>query len=311
MGTIRIEDVESVRFAAPDLDRMHDFLLDFGLTDAADAGDGVLRMRGTGTAPYMHETVAGEPGFISVALRARSVDDLAVLAAAEGVAVEPASGPGGGSVVTLRDPDGFAVEVVAGKARVAPLPDGSRAPWNVAFRRERAGASKRLVQGPASVVRLGHVVLGVTNAQASWEWWRDRFGLIMSDEVQAPDGNMAAAFIRCDRGNEHVDHHTLNFAAIPGVPARFHHAAFEVADLDDLMAGNRFLVEKGYRHDWGIGRHVLGSQVFDYWRDPWGHRVEHWTDGDVFNASVAPNVTDIPTMLGHQWGPSAPADFAA
>jgi hypothetical protein len=51
--------------------------------------------------------------------------------------------------------------------------------------------------------------------------------------------------------------------------------------------------------------------VFDYWRDPWGHRVEHWTDGDLFDASVAPNVTDIATMMGHQWGPKAPADFVA
>ena len=31
----------------------------------------------------------------------------------------------------------------------------------------------------------------------------------------------------------------------------------------------------------GVGRHVLGAQVFDYWRDPWGHVLEHFTDGDL------------------------------
>ena len=309
--SIKVEDIESVRFAAPDLAQMRQFLCDFGLTDAADAGDGVLRMRGTGTAPYIHETVLGDPGLISLSLRARDLGDLRVLAEAEGAAVEDAPGPGGGSMVRLTDPDGFTVEVIAGKARVAPLPDGARAPWNVATRRERTGAAKRILTSPASVLRLGHAVLAVSNASASWEWWRSRFGLIMSDEVRTPDGLMVAAFIRCDRGAEHVDHHTLNFAAIPGVPAKFHHAAFEVADLDDLMAGSRFLADRGYRHDWGVGRHILGSQVFDYWRDPCGNRVEHWTDGDLFDASVPPSVTDIPTMMGHQWGPAAPADFAA
>ena len=77
------------------------------------------------------------------------------------------------------------------------------------------------------------------------------------------------------------------------------------------MAGNQFLKARGHRHDWGVGRHILGSQVFDYWRDPWGHRVEHWTDGDLFDASVAPNVADLQTMMGHQWGPAAPPDFVA
>jgi len=107
-----------------------------------------------------------------------------------------------------------------------------------------------------------------------------------------------------------VDHHTLNFASIPGIPPKFHHVAFEVADFDDLMAGSHHLELQGYRHDWGVGRHILGSQVFDYWRDPWGHRIEHWTDGDLFDAHTPPNVVDLPSMLGHQWGPAAPADFA-
>jgi len=308
---IKIEDVESVRFSASDLPRMRRFLLDFGLFDAQDAGDGVLRMRGTGTAPYIHETVEGDPGFVSVTLRARTLDDLKTMAAAEGVPVEPASGPGGGRSVRLKDPDGFAIDVVAGKARVASMPDGSRDPWNIAARRERMGVPKRVAAGPANALRLGHVVFVVSNAQASWNWWQSRFGLLMSDEVRAPDGNMAAAFIRCDRGVEPVDHHMLNFAAIPGVSPRFHHAAFEVADLDDLMAGGEHLQAQGYRRDWGIGRHILGSQVFDYWRDPWGHRVEHWTDGDLFDADVPANVADLAAMLGHQWGPAAPADFAA
>ena len=304
-----IDDIESVRFSAPDLNKMRTFLIDFGLSDAEDAGDGVLRMRGTGDAPYVHETIQGEPSFVSVALRARSVSDLEQLAKAEGVNVEAADGPGGGSVVRLTDPNGFAVNVIADKARASVQPHGVRDLWNTMIGRDRPGAPKRVVSGAAHVVRLGHLVLGVNNTAESWEWYQSRFGLIMSDEVRAPNGELAAAFIRCDRGADPADHHTLNFAAIPGKPPVFHHAAFEVADFDDLMAGHEHLKQANYQHDWGVGRHILGSQVFDYWKDPWGHRVEHWTDGDVFAADVPTGVKDIGIMMGRQWGPESPADF--
>lgn len=32
-----------------------------------------------------------------------------------------------------------------------------------------------------------------------------------------------------------------------------------------------------------MGRHILGSQIFDYWKDPSRFTVEHYADGDVVN----------------------------
>ncbi len=304
-------DVESVRFSVPDLAKMKAFLEDFGLSAAEDARDGVLRMRGIGDAPFLHETVKGEPAFVSLAIRVRDADDLKALADVEGVAVEAAPGPGGGQMVQMTDPDGFRVQAISGKERVPTLIQAPNYPWNITSRRERQGTAKRVAAAPAHVVRLGHVVLAVSDMEKTWDWWLSRFGLLISDEVRAPNDDLAALFIRCDRGNEPVDHHTLNFASVPGIPPKFHHAAFEVADLDDLMVGSSHLEAKGYSHDWGVGRHILGSQVFDYWRDPWGHRVEHWTDGDLFDAHAPMNVADLPTMMGHQWGPPSPADFVS
>jgi catechol 2,3-dioxygenase-like lactoylglutathione lyase family enzyme len=304
-------DVESVRFSVPDLAEMRVFLEDFGLSAAEDVGDGILRMRGLGNAPFLHETVEGEPAFISLAIRVRDADDLRALADVEGVAVEAAPGPGGGQMVQLTDPDGFRVQAISGKERVPTLTQVPNYPWNIASRRERQGAAKRVPAAPAHVIRLGHVVLAVSDMAKTWDWWQCHFGLLISDEVRAPNDDLAALFIRCDRGNEPVDHHTLNFASVPGIAPKFHHAAFEVADLDDLMVGSSYLEAKGYNHDWGVGRHILGSQVFDYWRDPWGHRVEHWTDGDLFDAHAPMNVADLPSMMGHQWGPPSPADFVS
>jgi catechol 2,3-dioxygenase-like lactoylglutathione lyase family enzyme len=306
---IKIEDVAFVRFRAPDLAPMRRFLEDFGLHVTPDSTSDCLRVRGTGTAPYLHITERGEAGFVSVGLRASSVEDLQRLAASEGVAVEPMDGDAGGQRVRLVDPNGHHIEVVAGQRPAEPLPEVAPAGWNIITERRRVAEPHRVLRGPATVRRLGHVVLVVNDAAASWEWWRDRFGIVMSDEVRTPDGHMVAAFMRCDRGSLPVDHHCLNFASAPGRASVFHHAAFEVTDLDNLITGHEHLKAGGHTPSWGIGRHILGSQVFDYWKDPHGNKLEHWTDGDVFDISSPTGVADIPTMLGHQWGPPAPADF--
>jgi catechol 2,3-dioxygenase-like lactoylglutathione lyase family enzyme len=314
MAVIHIEDVAYVRFRAPDLRRMEAFLTDFGLVPLVRGdSDDTLIAHGAGPIPCVHITERGPAEFAGLGLKASCTDDLAKLAAAERVRVEELKLPGGGQYIRLVDPNGFVVDVIAGQTPRRGEVDGHEVElqrrWNSAGRRERTCIVKRVVPGPSSAVRLGHVVLLVKDLVQTWSWWHERFGLIVSDEVRDPVQRPIALFIRCDRGALPTDHHTLNFAVLPGQGARFHHAAFEVRDLDDLMTGHEHLRRRGHRHDWGIGRHVLGGQVFDYWRDPWGHRMEHWTDGDLLARDDASRVADVATMLGLQWGPAAPGDF--
>lgn len=77
------------------------------------------------------------------------------------------------------------------------------------------------------------------------------------------------SFIRCDRGSTPTDHHTLAMALGPA-KHRYVHSAYQVCDLDALVAGGEYLQDLGYIRSWGIGRHIQGSQLFDYWRDPDG-----------------------------------------
>jgi len=307
---IKIEDIAYVRFGAPDLGRMRQFLLDFGMLDAEPSDDGLLRMRGYGADPYIHVTEQGEPGFRGVGVRAASLADLEKLAAAEGVSLEEVKAPGGGRKIRLVDPDGYEVDVIAGQQPAATVPAASRPAWNATSAHQRINAVKRVATGPAAVQRLGHLVLSTTgDLNKMWTWWRDRFGLLISDEVYAPDGSFIAAFVRCDRGDVPTDHHTFNFGVMPGMGVSYHHAAFEVTDFDDVMAGHDYLLSRGHTLAWGVGRHTLGSQVFDYWEDPWGNRVEHWSDGDLFTADVPVNKTDLATMVKFQWGSPPPSDF--
>jgi len=150
--------------------------------------------------------------------------------------------------------------------------------------------------------RLGHCVLGVGDFVTSKSWYQERLGLIVSDEVYAGDeANVIGAFMRCNRGETFVDHHTLFL--LGGPTPGFNHAAFEIADWDSLMEGHYELERAGYTHSWGIGKHLLGSQVFDYWKDPHGFVLEHFTDGDLLNESFGSHKAPIDKLLGSFWGP--------
>ena len=304
MSLLKIEDVAYVRFRAPDLAEMRAFLEDFGMA-VTETTPTRLVVRAAGPSPVAHVTELGDAGFVGVAFRAESAADLQRLAAAEGTAVESLDLPGGGRVVTLRDPDGHRVDVVAGQATADPLPVAEAQAWNRPGAHERLRATKRIAAGAANVVRLGHVVLNVSNFRASEQWYKDRLGFITSDEIRLSPEFALGAFLRCDRGEAPTDHHTLFLVQGRKGPG-FNHAAYEVADLDDLMRGHQRLRDAGRQAEWGVGRHILGSQVFDYWRDPWGHTLEHWTDGDLFTAADGSNIATVQDLLGVQWGPIPP-----
>lgn len=304
MSTILIEDIAFVRFSAPDLNKMRTFLEDFGLRVSESARHDVLHMRGAGAAPFLHETSVGEPRFVGIGLRAADREALEKLADAEGVLVERLSSPGQGYRVSLQDPDGIQVDVVADQVPVEETAGDEPDQWNSTNQRRRIGRARSVRSGPAAVARLGHCVLRSSNIRSSEQWWKERFGFITSDEVVDDDGVPVAIFMRCDRGPQATDHHTVTLSqAAPGEQVGFHHAAFEVRDFDDLVSGHEFLQTKDYEAVWGIGRHVVGGQIFDYWLDPFGNRVEHWTDGDLYTAEDGSNVVGVDVMFSNHWGP--------
>lgn len=305
MSTIKIEDIAHVRFAVPDLEAMRVFLQEFGVIEVPSM-DGMLYARGMGPQPFVHATSLGEPAFQALGLRAESLNDLEKLAASEGATVEKLSAPGGGFVVALTDPDGFRIEVVAGQEPAAALALSCEPTRNNAHAKARLRMPTRLSEGPAHVVRLGHAVLEVKDFRTSEAWYKSHFGFITSDEIEFAPGMAMGAFMRCDRGDTPTDHHTLFLLQSPSGIPKFNHAAFEVTDFDDLMLGHMHLKRAKRTPAWGVGRHILGSQIFDYWKDPWGHELEHWTDGDLFAANDGSHKATLQDLLGVQWGPNHP-----
>ncbi len=295
-----IADILYVRFQVADLARQQQFLEDFGF--AVEMAGGLLLARGTDPNRYIYVAQQGEPRFLGLGFEALSQEDLARIAAMDGVAVEPLSLPGGGLIARLQDPDGIEIDLVYGIEKPEPLPVPTRQPVNTGDERPRIG--ERVVLGSADKVvkRLGHCVLNVTDFRNSEAWYKERFGLLTSDEIYVgTEDNTLGAFFRCNRGERYVDHHTL-FLVGTGSPD-FNHAAFEVADWDSLMLGHDRLLKQGYEHRWGVGKHLLGSQVFDYWKDPEGFTLEHFTDGDLFNESFGSHKAPVEQLLGSHWGP--------
>jgi catechol 2,3-dioxygenase-like lactoylglutathione lyase family enzyme len=305
MGIIRVADISHVCFAAPDLAAMSSFLRDFGL-ECFEAG-GLLYARGRDGAPFAHVTEPGEPAFRALGLRAASEPDLQRLSAHTGVAIEPLDAPGGGVIVRLRDPDDNLVEVVAGQTRSAPAPAWDDPPFNSAGARRRLRAAVRLSPRASQVYRLGHAVLNVRDYQRSQRWYEEHFGFITSHEIEAAPGAAIGAFLRSDLGDDPTDHHTLFLLQHPLAQSPLNHAAFEVAGLDDLMLGHAHLRARGRQPVWGVGRHKLGSQIFDYWKDPWGNELEHWTDGDLFTVADGSEKASLRELLEVQWGAPFPS----
>jgi len=302
---IKVTDAAFVRFSAPDLVKLKRFLEDFGLVVHEQTED-VLYARGTDGDPWIYMAERGEAGFGGIAFDAGSGEDLEAASKLEGASdIEPLDGPGGGHSVGFTDPDGFRVEVVHGRTPLEPLPVPAALALNRGSDRQRLGQLQRVPRGAAAVKRLGHGVVRVSDFHQSEQWYKSRFGFLTSDEVVVGDDKQVlTAFMRCDRGPLHVDHHSFLCVGF-GEPG-FEHAAFEVEDFDAVMAGHEWLFERGWEHAMGVGRHVLGAQVYDYWRDPWGHTLEHFTDGDLLDASVPPGQSGPEVALASQWGRMGP-----
>ena len=306
MPVIKAQDLAYGRLRAPDLDAMEEFLTNFGLYRAARTPT-ALYMRGTGPAHHLHVTDKGDPGFVGMAFHAESLDDLKKLAKLPGASgIETIDEPGGGKRVRLTEPNGYQVEVIYGQKKLKPIKVERQAVNSAAEPIARKGELMRIAKGPARPKRIGHVVMGTPKIKETLKWFRETIGLVCSDDVYAGNkDHLIGSFNRLDRGRDYVDHHV--FFAINYPKAGVNHFSYEVQDIDDVFMGHAHLREVGkYEHMWGIGRHLLGSQVYDYWADPWGRVHEHWADSDRLNNKNKPNLISAEEGLVSQWGEPPP-----
>lgn len=304
---VKVADLAWLEFEKPDLDQAEVFARDFGFVVAARSRT-ELRLRGTFTGPACLVLRRGPVSrFVGPVFRATERADLGRLTRHAGTGI--GTGPDG-SRVDVMDPSGLPVGVVHGGDALPALPGQRPLTLNTGPTHPRRNATQRPAREPARVQRLGHVVLETPRFGAALDWYLETLGLVVSDFLFLPgrrDRGPTMAFLRCDLGSRAADHHTLAMHLGPGTG--YVHSAYQVPDLDAIAAGGEYLAERGYHRTWGIGRHVQGSQLFDYWRDPDRLMVEHFTDGDLFDASVEPGWAEMSASGLAQWGPPVTRDF--
>ena len=307
---IKVRDLAWLEFEKPDLVRAAVFARAFGFHTVLHTPD-ELHLRGTDPgSPCVLIRRGPRSRFVRPAFAAQDGTDLERLASATGARTRPLQEAIGGVAVTLADPNGVPVRVVAGTHPLAELPAQQPHTFNFGHDLRRTNATQRPPREPARVQRLGHVVLQTTTYIESLNWYLDHFGLIVSDFLYYAgqrDRGPVMSFIRCDRESTPTDHHTL--AMVLGPSNRYVHSAYQVCDLDAIAAGGEYLRELGYHRSWGIGRHIQGSQIFDYWRDPDGFLVEHFSDGDMFDSTLEPGWAPMTASGLAQWGPPVTKDF--
>jgi len=305
---VKVHDLALIELEGPQDAKAEAFFTKFGLSHERTA-DGTLLFRAEAGAPVaLIYRPAARSRFIGPTFAVRGREELDALAAKlPGGRVETLDLPSAPPGVVLEDPNGLCVKV-AWFHDWRELPGcGQPASVNRGAARPRVNAPRRPTRAPSRVLRLGHMVLGTPDWESTARFYIDSLGLIPSDVQALPDGRPSVAFLRCDRGDQPADHHTFVVGRLPVVDLE--HAAFEVPDLDDVGMGGSVLAESGFRRAWGIGRHILGSQLFDYWFGPDGYKFEHFADGDLFDAQRPTGYHALSAASIAQWGPPLPGVF--
>lgn len=331
MPIIKVVDVVYPTLQCPDLDIQEQFLIHFGMHTVSKTEDTLL-MRGDGPQPFIEKCIKGEKKFISAAFKAASMEDLVKLSESEPFSeIEELSSPGGGYVTKAKDLDGIGVEVVFG-IQDREIENPSRPyPTNEGGQINRVNQIKRFQKGKTpTIIRFAHYGINSLDIERTREWYNEHLGIIASDILKMPpppiteDSQTVGIFARLDCGAAPTDHHSIFWLDAnmqsEGEPG-LNHVSFEVLNIDDVFMGHELLKKKAeefnYKLEWGVGRHYQGSQIFDYWRNPFNQVHEHQTDGDYFDNSIPPQLLnpmedgdpDNPEFGPSQWGASISETF--
>jgi hypothetical protein len=214
---IKATDLAYGRLGAPDLDRMEEFLVDFGMV-RADRTKKALYMRGTdGDHHHIHVTELGEPTHIGLAWWASSEDDLEIISKVPGASeIHEIDEPGGGKRVNLTDPDGRTIEIIHGMKTVEDLDvrDVAINTGNEKYKRMEIQRLSINPGQPSHVKRSAHAVVKTPDLKKFNEWYQSTLGLMKTDAVKdfENENEDMMTFNHIDAGENYVDHHVLRYS---------------------------------------------------------------------------------------------------
>lgn len=132
--------------------------------------------------------------------------------------------------------------------------------------------------------KIGHVVLNVTDLDASVKFYTELLGLQVSDRYPPAMVPGGMVFLRCN-----TDHHGV--ALVGGADkterSSLNHFAFEVGSLDDVFRARAWLQKHGVAIHFE-GRRRAGCQVAVEFADPDGNNLEiYWNVDQIGTEGIA------------------------
>ncbi|WP_227998966.1 VOC family protein [Nocardia australiensis] len=206
------------------------------------------------------------------------VDEAARRLELRGVPIVSGPGPtndiGGGYGVSLVDPEGRVIELLADSLAVP-----------------------KLGQDDAVPVGVTHVVLNTVDIDAAVKFYCDVLGMRVSDWSEHQ-----MAFLRCNS-----DHHSIAFNQAEWTSVN--HVAYEMPTVDHFMRGIGRLRHHGTVPLWGPGKHGPGDNTFSYFADPAGLVCEYTSgiaqvDEDRWLCKVWRRVPELSDLWGTAGPPS-------
>ena len=171
--------------------------------------------------------------------------------------------------------------------------EGAPSPNNTIGRIGRLNQPRKWIDR-AKPKRIHHCVWLFPDVQEGVDYYRDRLNFRITD-LQKGFG----VYMRADGAYEHHNIFLANaHAPMPRFDGtlKFHHANFEMEDIDEMMVAKNWLDRHGYTHSgWGLGRHRLTSAAFLYYEcKALGGEMEYGADCDCVDDGWKPRVWDGP-----------------
>ena len=267
-----IRTLQHVGLTLPKPDDAAKFYAAFGLDVGESDGRVIARCAGR-SQDQVVISEGNKPGLGYLSFGTRAADIAPTKAKLEAAGVKLLDPPHQGAPehgLWFRDVDGNLIHL--GTEAAAMPRDGQKVNVNTSGGMVRRNERGALPFGTdPKPIRLGHVILFSPDPTKQARFYQDVLGMKLSDTV----GDGMVIFLR---GASDGDHHLLGLLRDPN--PGLHHQSFEMDSLDHMMLGSRRIFDAGYKHVWGTGRHTVGSNLFHYFRDPWGTLAEYFYDID-------------------------------
>lgn len=152
---------------------------------------------------------------------------------------------------------------------------------------------------------IDHVTVMLENGKEFTEFFTQLLDFRASDLIKTPDGGYFGGWL-------HTSDYQHDMAFLTGGGFTLHHLAWTLDNIEHMKRSADLLSHAELPIEVGPGRHVIGSNLFTYFKAPGGNRYELSAEmGRAANRAAGPNYWDIEefAQVFSAWGQLPPPGF--